>query len=45
MFRYCGPGNPLFHHPADRWPDTVDVAAVARYAEAFADVTVTLAGG
>lgn len=39
------PGNPLFHHPADRWPDAVDVAAVARYAQAFADVALKLAGG
>ncbi len=39
------PGAPLFHHPADRWPDAVDVVAVARYAEAFAGVAVKLAGG
>jgi hypothetical protein len=38
-------GAPLFHHPADRWPDAVDVAAVARYAEAFAVVASQLAGG
>jgi hypothetical protein len=36
---------PLFHHPADRWPDAVDVAAVARYAEAFANVASQLADG
>lgn len=37
-------GNPLFHHPADRWPEAVEVAAVAQYAEAFAAVAVSLAG-
>lgn len=36
-------GNPWFHHPEDRWPNTVDVAAVARYAEAFSSVAVRLA--
>ena len=39
------PGSALFHHPGDRWPDAVDVAAVARYAEAFAVVTGKLADG
>jgi len=39
------PGAPLFHHPADRWPDAADVAAVAHYAEAFAAVASELAGG
>jgi hypothetical protein len=39
------PGNSLFHHPADRWPDAVDVASVAHYAEAFAEVAIKLAGG
>lgn len=38
------PGNPLFHHPADRWPDAVDLAAVAQYSKAFADVAIKLAG-
>lgn len=37
------PGSPLFHHPADRWPDAVDISAVARYAEAFAGAAVRLA--
>lgn len=37
------PGSPLFHHPEDRWPHAVDVAVVARYAEAFASVAVKLA--
>jgi hypothetical protein len=35
--------NALFHHPADRWPEAVDVAAVARFARAFVKVAVTLA--
>jgi hypothetical protein len=35
--------NALFHHPADRWPEAVDVAAIARYAKAFARVAVTMA--
>lgn len=35
--------NPLFHHPADRWPGLVDVQAVSRYATAFAEVARTLA--
>ena len=37
------PGSSLFHHPADRWPDAVDVAAIERYAKAFAEVAATLA--
>ncbi len=36
------PGSPFFHHPADRWPDTVDITAVARYARAFAGLSVKL---
>jgi hypothetical protein len=35
--------NALFHHPADRWPEAVDVAAVSRYARAFVKVAITLA--
>jgi hypothetical protein len=35
--------NALFHHPADRWPEAVDVAAVARCARAFVNVAVRLA--
>lgn len=37
------PGSPLFHHPEDRWPNAVDAAVVARYAETFARVVVKLA--
>lgn len=32
------PANPLFHHPADRWPAAVNVPAIANYARAFADI-------
>jgi hypothetical protein len=34
--------NALFHHPADRWPDAVDVAAVVRYVTAFSHVALKL---
>ena len=34
--------NAFFHHPGDRWPSEVDVLAVARYARAFAELTLTL---
>jgi hypothetical protein len=37
--------NGLFHHPADRWPEAVDVNAVARYAAAFVRVATALASG
>ena len=32
-----------YHSVADRWPDAVDVAALARYAKAFADGALQLA--
>jgi hypothetical protein len=35
--------NAWFHNPGDRWPDAVDVNAVARYARAIAELTVALA--
>jgi hypothetical protein len=35
--------GPFFHNLADRWPAAVDVAAVSRFARAFADLAVTLA--
>ena len=35
--------NAWFHNPNDLWPDTVDVAAVARFARAAGDLTVSLA--
>ncbi|HTV91013.1 MAG TPA: hypothetical protein VME41_18520 [Stellaceae bacterium] len=35
--------NPLFHLPQDRWPDAVDVAAVARIAAAASRIAVALA--
>ena len=33
----------VYHSVADRWPDAVDVAALARYAKAFADGAMQLA--
>ena len=35
--------NAWFHNPRDLWPDAVDVAAVARFARAAADLTLSLA--
>jgi hypothetical protein len=35
--------NDVFHNVADRWPDAVDVAMVARYAKAFANCALDLA--
>jgi len=35
--------NAWFHNPRDLWPDAVDIATVARFARAVADLTVTLA--
>ncbi len=37
-------GHAYFHIETDRWPHAVNVGAVARYANAFADVAVDLAG-
>jgi len=34
--------NSLFHHPADRWPDAVDVATTAKWADAFAKIILEL---
>jgi hypothetical protein len=34
--------NRLFHLPQDRWPDAVDVAAIARIAAASAQMVLTL---
>jgi hypothetical protein len=36
-------GTDVFHHAADRWPDAVDLAALARYARAFANGALQLA--
>jgi hypothetical protein len=36
--------NALFHDPADRWPEVVDIAAIARYASAFSQVALSLTG-
>ena len=35
--------NAWFHNPRDLWPDAVDVRAVARFARAIADLTLSLA--
>jgi hypothetical protein len=35
--------NDAFHNPADRWPDAVDVAVLARYATALAKGALELA--
>jgi hypothetical protein len=35
--------NDWFHNPRDRWPDTVDVAMVGRFARATAELTLALA--
>jgi hypothetical protein len=34
--------NPLFHHPDDRWPDAVDLATTARWADAFSRIILDL---
>jgi hypothetical protein len=36
-------GTQVFHNTADRWPDAVDIAVVARYAKAFATGALELA--
>ena len=36
-------GNALFHIESDRWPEAIDVAAIARIANAFSEVAMTLA--
>ena len=35
--------GPYFHSLADRWPEVIDVPAIAKYAAAVADLAVTLA--
>ena len=34
--------NGLFHHPHDRWPAAVDVDRIARFADAFVEIGLTL---
>lgn len=36
--------NDLFHNPADRGPDVIDLDVIARFAKAFARVATSLAG-
>jgi hypothetical protein len=35
--------NELFHNPADRWPEAIDVRYAARQAAAFQDLVLELA--
>jgi hypothetical protein len=35
-------GSPFFHNLADRWPEAVNVTAVAQFAAAVSDVATTL---
>src|SRR5882672_8888687 len=35
--------NAWFHNPRDLWPDAVDIATVARFARAIAELTIALA--
>ncbi len=37
--------NGLFHHPADVWPDPVDLEATTRWVAAFSEIALRLAGG
>jgi Peptidase family M28 len=37
--------NALFHHPADRWPDAVDLDVTYRWTRALTELGVDLAGG
>jgi hypothetical protein len=32
----------VYHSPADRWPESIDVSNLARYARAFADGVLEL---
>lgn len=34
--------NPLFHHPDDRWPNAVDIATTAKWADAFSNIIIQL---
>ncbi|MDP6926473.1 MAG: hypothetical protein QGG84_05245 [Rhodospirillales bacterium] len=34
--------NGLFHHPADVWPDAVDLEKTTRWVAAFTDIAVRL---
>lgn len=38
-----GTSGPTFHHPADRWPDAVDIAMVARLAAVQAEMALHVA--
>ena len=36
--------NGLFHHPADVWPDAVDLEATTKWVNAFVQLGIKLAG-
>ena len=36
-------GNGLFHHPADRWPDAVDLEVTSKWVKAFTQLAVAAA--
>jgi hypothetical protein len=38
-------GNGLFHHPADRWPEAVDLPVATKWVKAFTQLAVAEAGG
>jgi hypothetical protein len=35
----------LFHHPADRWPEAVDLPVATKWVKAFTQLAVAEAGG
>ena len=37
--------NGLFHHPADRWPDAVDLTLTEKWITAFTQMAVVVSGG
>ena len=37
-------GTEVFHNPADRWPDALDITTLARYATALARGAAEIAG-
>ena len=37
--------NGLFHHPADRWPQAVDLALTTKWTTAFTQMAIAVSGG
>ena len=37
-------GNQLFHHPADRWPEAVDLQSTQRWVAALVQLSLGVAG-